>query len=99
MGVVVSMRDGLVADAFLNEVNRHYQSAFNSYSSRKEKGNVDGFVEERMMECLKNMNVWSVIAEQAIVKRDDTLLIESLANLNKWEYALILLFHLAKSNL
>lgn len=52
-----------------------------------------------MMECLKNMNVWSVIAEQAIVKRDDTLLIESLANLNKWEYALILLFHLAKSNL
>ena len=39
------------------------------------------------MECLKNMNVWSVVAEQAIVKRDSALLIESLSNLNKWEYA------------
>ena len=87
LGVVVAMKDSLIADAFLSEVNRNYRAAFDRYHCTRERETVNEFAEQRMIECLKNMNVWSVVAEQAIVKRDKDMLIESLSNLNKWEYA------------
>ena len=93
------MKDPFVSDAFLSEVNREYRAAFDKYTSRKEQGNVEAFVEERRVECLKNMNVWSAVAEQAIVKRDKALLLESLSNLNKWKYIHPSFFlHPVKSN-
>ena len=76
------MGDNALYHASLLENNQNYFLAYDSY---QQCGKTE-FTEQRMLSCLKNMNLWSVIAEQAVVKQDTRLLLESFVHLNRWEF-------------